>query len=56
MKNLNKLMEELNKIADEELNPKPAKFKCTTGNHTSDLSSTRVGDECICNGTFQLNI
>ena len=59
MKDFSKLITELNKMAIEELDyqkPSKPKFKCTSGDHTSNLAATKVGDKCICNGIWNINI
>ncbi len=52
--NFSKVIDALNIMAEEELNPQPSRLTCSTSQHTSDLPNTKLGSKCICNGIWQL--
>lgn len=49
------LLKEMNRLASTELNPKKWKFICSNKRHWSNLLTTKIGDECICKGVWELN-
>lgn len=56
--NLKPILDLLNNIADEELRKDKIqipKYICTSKRHWSNLTSTKIGEKCICGGTFELN-